>query len=208
MSQTLVRRQFRQAVFVALERSAIGALLDALSDWAVQPEKMPLVRVRAGECDKQQLGRGVPNFTSSVLIEIESYAAGQTAIGAQDAIEALDEKIEIALLTNHDLVSITQKIDLATRTTINAEARQHFSMTQWRIRFECIEEFHPFDAPASMQPVATTLNQVNIHLDLANVVDLSGTYPDAPFPQAISPVPRQSGPDGRNEGCVTIQFEG
>jgi len=65
----------------------------------------------------------------------------------------------------------------------------------------------PFDAvnAAMVQPIVP-LTEFNVTTDLVNVADPTGTYPDAPFPDVVTPAPRTAGPDGRAEGGLLFEF--
>ena len=64
----------------------------------------------------------------------------------------------------------------------------------------------PDDFPA---PTLVELEEVAIYPDLVNVFDPAGTYAPIqhPFPAAVEPAPRTSGPDGRVEGGALIETE-
>ena len=55
-------------------------------------------------------------------------------------------------------------------------------------------------------PVPSAFQEAQIHLDTTTPFDASGTYPNPPFPDAVQPAPRTSGPDGRAEGGLDIQL--
>ena len=59
---------------------------------------------------------------------------------------------------------------------------------------EFFELYEP-NAPIDLQTI--TLN-----VDLQNIFDATGTYSNPPFPAAVVPAPRTTGPDGRDEGYV------
>jgi hypothetical protein len=142
-----------------------------------------------------------------VTLEIESRAAGANAAAAQDAIELLDFAIEQALFTNYALVSLVQQMNIDSETEITADGRVHFGATKMTIRCEICEVFDPLlDAPAPLQPVAVPLAGVNLHVDMIGTFDPNGTYLNPPFPSSVTPAPRSSGPDGRDEGALNINF--
>jgi hypothetical protein len=65
------------------------------------------------------------------------------------------------------------------------------------------------DADGWQQPPFAPLTTLDIHVDTVQPVDRFGTYPapTAP-PYTPAPAPRTEGPDGRDEGALTIPLEG
>lgn len=119
----------------------------------------------------------MPNFTSTVTLEMESRLAAATGEAAQDAIEDLDARIEQALLTSPDFLGLTQRISIDTSTDLTSESRNFVAWTKWSIRCELVEVFDPvFEAPEPWEPVAVPLTEVTI--DTGGEVGL-----DIPLPQ-------------------------
>lgn len=201
------RQELRQAVIAALEVAQLGATIISPGDWVTPSESLPAILVRAARGAKEPTTKGVPAFNTTVTIELESRAQGTTGDAAQTAIEALDALIEAALFTNNALLSMVQMFTVDAETEVEARARMHFGATKWQIRCEVFEEFDPItDAPQAVQPVAVPLQGMDIHLDLRYPFDPNGTYPDPPFPAAVLPAPRTSGPDGRDEVYLSIDL--
>lgn len=206
-AQVLARRQLRLAAAAAIAGAQLGAGLDSPGDLVSQPERMPIVLLRATRGNKEPLGAGAVEFTSTVVLELESRATGLTSVEAQDAIDDLDFAIEQALLTNQDFVGLTQRIYIDTETEITSEGRIHFGATKWAIRCELCEVYDPiFGAPAALMPVAVDLLGADVQVDLVSTFDPLGTYPAGTFAAEVKPAPRQSGPDGRNEGALSINL--
>jgi len=204
----LARRQLRLAAQDALTAAKLGAVIDAPGDWVTQPEKMPAVLMRATRGSKVPMTAGPAQFTTTVTVELESRVVASTAPAAQDAIDALDQLVEVALFTNPQFVGITQRIYVETETEVTAEGRNHFGATKWAIRCECVDAFDPiWDAPEALQPVGAPLEGMDLHADLVNVYDATGTYLSAAFPGAAAPAPRTAGPDGRDEGGLSINLQ-
>jgi len=204
----LARRQLRLAALVALTAAKLGAIIDSPGDWVTQPEKMPVVLLRATRTSKIPMTAGPAQFTSTVTLDLESRVAASTAAAAQDAIEALDQLIEEALFTSGQFVGIAQRFYVETETEVTAEGRNHFGATKWAIRCECVEAFDPiWDAPEALQPIAVPLDGMDLHADLLNVFDSIGAYPGAAFPGAVIAAPRNAGPDGRDEGGLSINLQ-
>lgn len=209
-SPILARRQLRLAALqalVVLQLSDAVKQLDSPGTWMSQPEKMPAVLVRSPRTSKETMSRSTSNFTSTIVLEIETRITGATAQEAQDSIEQLDALVEQALLSNVAFVALSQQISIDTETEITAEARNHIAGTRMHVRCELPETFDPIsDAPEVLQPVAPPLEGVDLHADLVATFDPNGVYGDVLFPTAVQPTPRTSGPDGRDEGGFEINF--
>ena len=197
----LARRQVRLAALAALQAGLpADVLIDSPGDWATPPEKLPAVLLRVGSEHKQSIMRGPPEFTTTIMVEIEARLSAATATAAQDAIEALGYAIEQVLFTNQALIGIIQQYaTVDTQVEITAEGKTHFGAFKMLLGVELPEMFDP-----SVSVVFPSLQTIGIDLDLQNVFDAAGTYPDPPFPDSVTPAPRTTGPDGRNEGALVI----
>ena len=203
----VARRQLRLAVLAALEGATSATAVVSPGDWTTQVQNLPAVLVRAPRGSKEPTSRGAPTFTSIVVIEVETKVVGKTGPETQDLLEQLDAEVEVALLTNYALVRMTQQFSIEVESEVNADGRNHYGGSKWVIRCEVFESFDPiYDAPASVQPVAPPLDGMTVHADLANVFDANGAYQGAAFPTAVLPAPRSAGPDGRDEGGLSINF--
>jgi hypothetical protein len=204
----LARRQIRLAALAALQGAALGAFIYTPGNLTSQPEKLPAVLLRAARGGKEPFTAASCDYTSTVQLEIESRVAGYSGEEAQDGIDALDAAIEQALLTNSAFTGLTQRIHVDVETEITAEGRLNFGATKWLLRCELVEVFDPvFGVPASVPPVAVPLDGIDLHVDLAGTFDANGTYPmPGPFIYPVAPAPRNSGPDGRDEGALTIDL--
>lgn len=193
----LARRQVREAVVAALQRHDVARTILSPGDWTSQPEKLPAVLVRVTRGGKEQLYAGQSNFTTVITIELETRVSANTAIGAQDELDALDARLEQALLSS-SLIRLVQRLQIETESEFSSEARTHLAGTRWQLRCELMEQFMPEleDLP---------LEGVDVHVDLVNHFDKTGTYA-TPFPDAVAPAPRGAGPDGRDEGGLSITF--
>ena len=201
------RRELRLAVLAALKNVPSAKDIASPGDWTTQLANLPAVQVRAPRGSKEPLGRGAPSYTSTILIEIETKVLGKSGAEAQDLLEALDAEVEVALLTNHAFVAMTQQLSFDIESEVNADGRHHYGGSKWSIRCEVAEAFDPiYDAPAAVQPVAVSFDGMNVHADLVNVFDANGAYTGAVFPAAVLPAPRGAGPDGRDEGGLSINF--
>ena len=201
------RRQLRLAAVAALTGTTSAKTVDSPGDWTTQAPNMPAVLVRAPRGSKEAMCRGASDFTSTVAIEIETKVLGKSGPEAQDLLEALDAEVEQALFTNHALVSLVQQFTVDIESEVSSDGRHHYGGSKWTVRCEIAEAFDPiYDAPAALQPVAVPLVGMNIHADLVGTFDPTGTYPGSTFPGSVAPAPRTAGPDGRDEGGLTINL--
>ena len=195
-------RQLRLAVLAALNAANLGANIDSPGDWSTPPEKLPAILLRVSQEQKEPVSKGQVQFTTVSGVELEARVEATTAVDAQDAIEDLGARIERALFTNHDLIAMVQQVAwVKSSIDIRSEGKKHIGGIKMLIGFEMYEAFDPFDA---QDP--PPLTEIGLHVDLAAPFDAAGTYVNPPFPNAVSPAPRTSGPDGRDEGFLDIQL--
>ncbi|HQT79768.1 MAG TPA: hypothetical protein PLD10_22215, partial [Rhodopila sp.] len=83
----LARRQVRLAAVAALQ-SITGLTVQSPGDWATPPEKMPAALLRVVSERKDSVVKQMPEFTTTVTLEIQLRTQALTASAAQDAIEA------------------------------------------------------------------------------------------------------------------------
>jgi hypothetical protein len=170
-----------------------------------------LLRVAAER--KDSVVKQMPEFTTSVTLDIGLRVQGATAEVAQDALEALGYQVEQALFTHYGLVGMLQQIGgVDVDVEISSEGREHFGGAHVRVNCELFEAFDPTAvAPAlttwpPVVPATVALQTAGIHLDMDAPFDASGTYtpsPDAPL-YTPTPAPRTTGPDGRDEAALDI----
>lgn len=207
---SLARRAVRLAALQALkvlEATGDAKVLNSPGVWAVQADPKPSVLLRVARSGKEPMSKSTSNFTTVVLVEIETKLTAASAELAQEAIEKIDALVEQALLTNVAFVRASQQITIETETEVKADTRNHVAGTVMLLRCELVETFDPIlDAPASLQPTAPLLEGVDLHADLAGNFDPHGIYGDVLFPNAVQPAPRSSGPDGRDEGGLQINL--
>ena len=207
----LARRQIRLAALAALTGEQFaGVAIESPGDWNTSPEDLPAILLRAPDDRKESIGKGAPQFTSTCTIEIEARVGELTDTAAQDSIEGLCLAIEMALLTNNDLLRIiNQVVSVESRTEISSDGRIHFGGARMLFAFEVPEMFDSFGAPGAMpgDPLAglpVPLTSFGLHFDAGAPFDRTGNYPDARFPAV--PAPRSAGPDGRDEGALNIDL--
>lgn len=200
------RRQLRLAALAALERAAlavrgVAVALQSPGDWNIPADCLPAVVVRTAHETKTSFNRGMPEFTTSCTLEIKAVLEASTAGQAQDDIEALWFAIENALLCDWSLVRMLQQIaSIETALDIKADGARHLAGIAGSFACEFAEMFDPVE----IAPAPPALERVGVHVDLIAPADHLGTYPDPPFPDAVTPAPRVHGPDGRDEGTLDI----
>lgn len=198
----LARRQIRLAALDALKAAMPAMEIQSPGDWNTPPEVLPAILLRVTGDRKAAVAKSQPNFETTVTLEIEAKVEEATAEDAQDQIDALGARIEHVLFTNHALNSlISNWASVETRTGVSAEGKMHIGAFKMLVNLECFEEFDAF-----AEIPAPALEGVDIHLDTASPFDATGTYANPPFPAAVKPAPRTSGPDGRDEGGLTINL--
>ncbi len=200
----LARRQLRLAALPALQ-ALTGVTVDCPPVLSTPPKKMPYVGLRCGtERKAGPVTQQLATFTTTVPLEIIARVSATTKEAAQDEIEALAYRIEQAVLSLVTLTALVQKIAGVTTTTeISGEGSAFQAGIEMIVDCEVFEEFDPTVINADNYP---RLEGVNVHVDAGRPFDATGDYPDAPFPDAVPPAPRTSGPDGRDEGSLVIDF--
>jgi len=200
MADPTGRSAMRKLVVAALQAAAVAPTIRSPGDWITPPTKLPAVLVRCGDDQKTSLGtNGETQFNTDFVIEIRGIVSGATAEAAQDALEDLGATIEDVLLRNVVIRAAAQDFPvIATASEIKAEGQIHFGAISIAAHFQIYEAFDP--------DVTTSLQELSLTADLRNVYDPSGTYPNPPFPDAVQPAPRTSGPDGRAEGGFDIEL--
>ncbi len=215
----LGRRQLRLTALSALqgarlEVNGVPVVIRSPGDWSMPSDVLPAVIVRTASESKASFQRGMPEFTTTCSLEVKAMVEAATGEAAQDAIESLWYAIENALLMNWSLVRMLQQFaSVESVLDIRAEGARHLAGIAASLRCEFAEMYDPTEAIASPAPspwpvdppAPVSLERMTTSVDLTNRADPSGTYPDAPFPQAVVPAPRTHGPDGRSEGGLDNQ---
>lgn len=208
------RRQIRLAVVGALNSKVTGvSTIVSPGDWATPPAKLPALLVSVPTEQKVSIQRGMPEFTTTVSVVVQGQVAGATAEAVQDAIEDLAYQVENAVLTGYWVVAMVQQF-LTVQTEVQCTAEGGRQMAGFTMTFSA-ELFESFDPTAAISPESpwppadptiAPFTETQIHLDMASPFDANGTYANPPFPDAVQPAPRTSGPDGRDEGGLDIQL--
>jgi len=212
----LARRMLRLAVMAALQplkASAGVATISSPGVWPTPQEKLPALLVNTPTEQKTAVTTGQANFTTGSSIVIQGQLSRSSPEEALDALEALAFAVENAVLTDYWVTRTVQRFtSVQTESEVTSEGGPHLAGFRMTLVGEMFETFdptlvQPAETPWPPQsPVIVPLESMRIHLDTAQPFDASGTYPDPPFPDAVNPAPRTTGPDGRDEGALDIQL--
>jgi len=199
MADPTGRAQFR-AMLLSILTTISGVTVYSPGDWNLTAPKLPAIKLRQGKDHKESLGDiGETQFKTTSFFEIRLEVSAKSGEAALLSLETYGALIEEAIFKSIPLRSITQDFPIcSTETDVTADGALHFGGLSIQLGIQYPEVFDP--------DVNTTLQRMTIDADLVNVVDKQGTYPDAPFPDAVQPAPRTEGPDGRAEGGLDIQF--
>jgi hypothetical protein len=207
------RRQLRLAVLGALRSSISGTTIVSPGDWPTPIEKLPALLVNAPNENKQSINKGMPEFTTTVSVVIQGQVTAANADQAQDAIEDLAYRVENAVLMGYWTTRMVQQFSsIQTEVECTADGGRQLAGFRMTLAAEMFEAFDPTreispETPwPPADPTIAPFTEARIHLDTASPFDSTGTYPDPPFPAAVQPAPRDSGPDGRDEGGLDIQL--
>ena len=208
----LARRQVRLSAEAALRTIP---LVDVFTpgDWNTPLEKLPAIKVRVTHDSKSSVNKGMPEFNTTVMLEVEAGVESSTANAAQDDIEALGYAIEQALFLYGPLIVISQNIgSVDTSIEITSDGKKHLGGLKMSVAVELYEAFDPTATPPAEAPWPpapddiVAVESLDIHLDMAQPFDSSGTYTGTQFPQAVQAAPRTSGPDGRDEAALEFNL--
>lgn len=200
MSDPTGRAELRGVLLSVLETVQGVRKVMCPGDWNVVPANTPAIKLRHGKEEKKSNGNvGQTAFTTTAAFEIVVEVTAASGPAAQLLLDGLTADIEAAIFKSIPLRSLAQDFPFChTSTEITAEGGPHTGVASILLGISFPEAFAP--------DINTKLLEMNVTADLTNVADPSGTYPDAPFPDAVTPAPRTQGPDGRAEGTVNVQF--
>lgn len=210
-----LRNEIRQLVIDAVKSAGTdaGGNVFGPRDIPTYSATHPAVLIQAPRSRKESLVRGMPEFNTTVTVTVEGRVECGTAEDAQAQIEDLADQIEVAILTYIPLVSSTQQFSsVDDEIKVTSDGRSHFGEVSFTFEIEKYEYFDPTENPiprldengVTEPDIVDSLKTVDIHVDLAAPFDPTGTYASPPFPAAVTPAPRTTGPDGRDEGALTI----
>ncbi|KDR25463.1 hypothetical protein BG60_28250 [Caballeronia zhejiangensis] len=193
------RAQLR-GVLLSILQTIPGVTVYSPGDWNVAAPKLPAIKLRPAKERKQSNGRNGPTaFTTIAAFEIKAEVSAASGPAALLALETLGAEIEEAVFKSIPLRRIVQDFSFCdTETEVTADGSTHVGGLSVLLGVEFVETFYP--------DINTQLLAMDVTADLTNVADPNGTYPNPPFPDAVTPAPRTQGPDGRAEGEVNVQF--
>lgn len=212
----LARRMLRLAVLAALQPLKVSAGVVTISSpgvWPTPPEKLPALLVNVPTEQKQPNTTGMATFVTTSSVTVQGQVSRSSPEEALDAIDALAFEVENAVLTDHWVTRTVQRFtSVQTEIEVTSDGGPHLAGFRMTLVGEMFETFDPTtDQPPEMPwppaaPAIVPLESMGIHMDTASPFDPTGTYPNPPFPDAVQPAPRTSGPDGRDEGALDIQL--
>lgn len=177
--------------------------------WPTIQAGIPVIYFKPPSEERLGLGpNGAPQFTTTATITMVARLDAlmkvndQSSYEVEQALERLKQQIEMAVINYPPLMVLLQQMPF-TRADIdvNSEGNKVFGELKLQIGMEF------YEGPENFYPITgDAIEEVTVTADLVNVADPSGTYPNPPFPAAVTPAPRTHGPDGRAEGGLDIQF--
>lgn len=207
---TVLHSEVLRGLVVTALRNAntlAGDRVFAPRDWPVASKDMPALLVDDEREESRSRGNaGFPAFHTTAFIvvdgRVESVASGDpdAALAAVKAdLATLRSQIKAAVMASYDIVRQVEQIAaVRSQVAVSAESKKHVGELRMEFAFVYPEDFEPV--------ITDELQGMDVHVDTIDPFDATGTYPDAPFPDAVPPAPRTSGPDGRDEGRLTFDF--
>lgn len=170
-------------------------------DWPVTSKDMPALLVDDEREESRSRGTvGFPAFHTTAIIAVDGRVEGPDELAVKADLATLRSQIKTAVLTSYDIVRQVEQIAaVRSQVGVSAETKKHVGELRMEFAFTYPEDFEP--------AVTDELQGMDVHVDMLDPFDASGTYPDPPFPDAVPAAPRTSGPDGRDEGRLTFDFE-
>ena len=176
-------------------------------DWSSSITDYPCVFVNTDAEDRDGLGpntaqefESIATIKVSARVQAPAQANDGGAVVAMLALELLKQQIDAALINNPAFFQVIEEIPFVrSKFNVDSEAAQHMGevVIEYGMKF--------YEGPENFfQVPVVPLTELTVDVDLTNIFDPTGTYPNPPFPAAVEPAPRTSGPDGRAEGGLDI----
>jgi len=199
----LARRKLRETA-LAVVQAITGITVESPGDWETAPARCPNIKLRAPGERKVSVTRTLPEFTTTVTLELMLTVEDATAASAQDALDDLCQQLEACFFSAQPLVQLCQQFPTVTTTVdISSDGKRHVARAVMRVDCETFEAFDPTEISPADYPA---LQRMDVHVDTGAPFDPGGAYTDPPFPDAVTPAPRTAGPDGRDEGTLQIDL--
>jgi hypothetical protein len=191
-----------------IDRTDAGVNVFTPRTWSTWEEIHPCLLVEATLEQKTSLGTNAPEFevvsTIRVIAETMTQAEADNygARAARAAMWCLQRQIETAIINNEQLMPLISEFpSITSKIGDSKEGGHHYAqlVMDFTLKFyQGPEDFY--------QPDVFSIQEITTTIDATNVFDPNGTYDDPLFPDAASPAPRTTGPDGRVEAGTIIQF--
>lgn len=173
-------------------------------DWPVTSKEMPGLLVYGGKESGVSRGpMGFPAFHTVTFMTIDFRVEGKEGQDADDVGDVLSSlwwQVKAAILSDDAIQRNVEQIAefRCDEPEFSAGTKRHVGTMRADFAFAYPEDFEPV--------ITDSLDIVNAHADMAGTFDPTGIYVDPAFPDAVTPAPRTSGPDGRDEGRVFVDF--
>lgn len=196
-------------VAALLGKTVAAAAVHPCRDWPTKLDDLPMIVLDMPSEAKTSLGNaGYPSFNSVATIPIHGRVTAKAGAGdaganaVRAALAILKRQIEVAVINDPAIMKLIQQFPFVrSRMGVSSEGAQHVGEVIVEVGMEYFQGDEDF-----AQPEVSDLEALQVYADLLNVFDPSKTYPDPPFPDAVTPAPRTSGPDGRAEGFAFIDL--
>lgn len=194
-------------VAALLDATDAGSNVWSVRSWPTKRATYPMIYITTPKEGRESLGDiSAPQFTVTATMRIVARVAVATTANdagtaqAEQALETIKQQIDVAVINNPPIMRRLQQFPFTRcEMGINSDGNVPFGELVLDIGMEF------YQGPEDFYPIPTQpLEELRLTADLTNVVDPSGTYPDPPFPDAVVPAPRTTGPDGRAEGAVDL----